>query len=251
MHYYNFHIGDYKSHTHHLSVIEDCAYRRLLDHYYLHELPIKQREIARQIGMRDYEAEVLSVLEEFFTSTESGYVHRRAEVEIAHFRSKIEQASKAGKASAERRLNGRSTDVQPTNNQEPITNNHKPITNVEIRPPTGVKRHSIDCQHQKVIDLYHEHLPNHQKVEVWHDTRKSMLRTRWNEIHEELYKENPECTEDDILKWWADFFKFIAKSKFLTGKTYSKDKRPFMVDLEWIVRPTNFTKIIERKYHGD
>ncbi|NDH69342.1 MAG: DUF1376 domain-containing protein, partial [Gammaproteobacteria bacterium] len=33
MHYYQFHIGDYKSHTHHLSLLEDLAYRRLLDFY--------------------------------------------------------------------------------------------------------------------------------------------------------------------------------------------------------------------------
>ena len=135
MHYYSFHIGDYKSHTHHLNIIEDLAYRRLLDHYYLHEAPIKQRDIARQIGMRDHEAEVLSVLEEFFLSTEVGYINPRADKEIEVYRQKVEQASRAGKASAERRLNVRSTkrstdsstasstDVQPTSNQEPVTSN--------------------------------------------------------------------------------------------------------------------------------
>ena len=55
MHYYSFHIGDYMSHTRHLSLIEDLAFRRLLDFYYLHEQPIKQRDIARQIGMREHD----------------------------------------------------------------------------------------------------------------------------------------------------------------------------------------------------
>jgi uncharacterized protein YdaU (DUF1376 family) len=126
MHYYQFNIGDYASHTRHLNVIEDCAYRRLLDFYYLHEKPIKQHDIARQINMREHEQEVLSVLNEFFLSSEEGFVSPRANKEIEHYHSKIDQASKAGKASAERRFNGRSTDVQPTNNQEPLTNNHKP-----------------------------------------------------------------------------------------------------------------------------
>jgi uncharacterized protein YdaU (DUF1376 family) len=132
MHYFNFHIGDYKSHTHHLSPIEDVAYRRLLDHYYLHEAPIKQREIARQIGLRDYEQEVLSILEEFFVSTEAGYINHRADKEIEEYHSKKEQASRAGRASAQQRankrttdvqqtFNERSTDVQPTSNQEPVT----------------------------------------------------------------------------------------------------------------------------------
>jgi len=124
MHYYQFNIGDYASHTRHLSPIEDIAYRRLLDIYYLHEQPLNSciASVARQIGMKEYESEVGLVLEEFFTLSDQGWVSSRADKEIAHYHSKIEQASKAGKASAERRSNARSTGVQPTNNQEPITN---------------------------------------------------------------------------------------------------------------------------------
>ena len=85
MHYYSFHIGDYKSHTHHLTLMEDLAYRRLLDHYYLHQAPIKQQDIARQIGMRDQEQDVLTVLNEFFISTEDGFVNPRADKEIAAY----------------------------------------------------------------------------------------------------------------------------------------------------------------------
>jgi uncharacterized protein YdaU (DUF1376 family) len=138
MHYYQFNIGDYVSHTRHLSPIEDIAYRRLLDAYYLSERPFNSglAVVARQIGLRDFEQEVSIVLDEFFKLTEDGWVNSRADKEIAHFKGKIEQASRAGKASAERRNNTRSTDVQPTNNQEPITNNHKPKNTVA--PPEGV-----------------------------------------------------------------------------------------------------------------
>ena len=65
--------------------MEDLAFRRLLDHYYLHQSPIKQREIARQIGMRDFEQDVLTVLEEFFVSTDDGYINPRADKEIKAF----------------------------------------------------------------------------------------------------------------------------------------------------------------------
>jgi uncharacterized protein YdaU (DUF1376 family) len=138
MHYYQFNIGDYVSHTRHLSPIEDIAYRRLLDAYYLSERPLNigLTSVARQIGLRDYEEEVGIVLQEFFRLTDDGWINTRADKEIAHFHSKIQQASKAGKASAERRSNARSTDVQPTNNQEPLTNNHKPKNTVA--PPFGV-----------------------------------------------------------------------------------------------------------------
>ena len=145
MHYYQFHIGDYKSHTHHLTVLEDIAYRRLLDHYYLHEAPIKQRDIARQIGMRDHEQEVLSVLNEFFVSTDKGFVSARADEEIAKYREMVD----AGKRGAAKRW-GKGGDTPPNGeaisppNATPIaTNNHKPITNNQepkntVAPPDGV-----------------------------------------------------------------------------------------------------------------
>ena len=143
VHYYQFHIGDYKSHTHHLTVLEDIAYRRLLDHYYLHEAPIKQRDIARQIGMRDQEQEVLSVLNEFFVSTDKGFVSARADEEIAKYREMVD----AGKRGAAKRWLS-PPDAPPiappnatpiaTNNQEPITNNHKPKNTNTVAPPDGV-----------------------------------------------------------------------------------------------------------------
>jgi uncharacterized protein YdaU (DUF1376 family) len=146
MHYYNFHIGDYKSHTHHLSLMEDIAYRRLLDYYYLHEHPIKQRDIARQIGMKDQEQEVLTVLDEFFTNTESGYINPRADDEISKYRG----LSEAGKRGASKRWEKPSdshpiaTPLPPYShpNATPIaTKNQEPITNKEntaTATPEGV-----------------------------------------------------------------------------------------------------------------
>jgi len=250
MHYYQFNIGDYVSHTRHLSPIEDIAYRRLLDAYYLSERPLNSglASVARQIGLREYEQEVGLVLEEFFVLGEDGWTSNRADKEIAHFHSKIEQASRAGKASAERRSNARSTDVQPTNNQEPITNNQ---VNTNICPPDGERadKKLPSCQHEAVIELYHKHLPTLRRVEVWNDARKGYLRQRWREVAEELSKEK-EILAADILGWFADFFQHIASSKFLTGRVNSKDGRAFLADLEWILKPSNFAKIVEGKYHG-
>ena len=139
MHYYQFNIGDYQSHTAHLEPLEDLAYRRMLDWCYLHEkpLPFEANEIARIIRLRDHASVVRDVLNEFFSRYGEGWVCDRVLEEIEHYKAKIEQASRAGKASAERRNNARSTDVQPTNNQEPITNNHKPVKNT-VAPPSGV-----------------------------------------------------------------------------------------------------------------
>jgi uncharacterized protein YdaU (DUF1376 family) len=254
MHYYQLNIGDYLSHTKHLDLMEDLAYRRLLDLYYLHERPLNSgiASVARQIGMRDHENEVKSVLEEFFHLSDDGWINHRADKEIKHFHGKIDQASRAGKASAERRMSGRSTDVQ-------LTNNHKPITNNQIKPsicppdgelePAPIKK-LPECNHKAVIELYHENLPTMRRVEVWNETRAGYLRQRWREVATELAQEKA-IEVGDVLNWWAEFFQSVGKSRFLTGRVNSKDGRAFVADLEWILKPSNFAKIVEGKYHGN
>jgi len=143
MHYFQFHIGDYKSHTHHLSLLEDLAYRRLLDFYFLHENPIKHRDIARQIGMRDHEEDVMTVLNEFFISTPEGFVNPRADKEIKQYK----EFAEAGKRGAAKRWGtppNEEANSPPnatpiaTNNHKPITTNHKPkreIATIVACPP--------------------------------------------------------------------------------------------------------------------
>ena len=135
MHYYQFNVGDYTAHTKHLTLLEDIAYRRLLDLLYLHEQPLMLvvAITARKIGMADHIDVVESVLNEFFQKTKKGWTQSRATLEIDKFHGKIKQASDAGKASAEARknkVNGRSTDsstgVQPNIKQE--TRNKKQET---------------------------------------------------------------------------------------------------------------------------
>lgn len=135
MHYYSFNIGDYASHTRHLSPTEDIAYRRMLDLYYMSEKPLPEdpAEVTRLINMRDYPSDVMTVLEEFFTPVEGvGWVNTKVDAEISKYHGKRESASRAGKASVESKLNKRSTDVQRTFNTNSTdvqpTNNHKPIT---------------------------------------------------------------------------------------------------------------------------
>lgn len=151
MNYYPFHIGDYASHTRGLSLLEDLAYRRLMDEYYLAERPLNgcSTDVARLIGMADYEREVAYVLSRYFTETDGDWVHERIENELAAFKNKQEKASAAGKASAESRknkgkrtnvqqtFNERSTDVQRSStNQEPRTN----ISTTDVVDKTHAKR---------------------------------------------------------------------------------------------------------------
>jgi uncharacterized protein YdaU (DUF1376 family) len=102
MNYYPFHLGDYAAHTAHLEPLEDLAYRRMLDLYYLREqaLPEDTSEIARLIRMRANVAEVEAVLREFFTNNDGdGWIHLRCEAEISKMQDR--QATSEAKAAHE------------------------------------------------------------------------------------------------------------------------------------------------------
>lgn len=97
-----------------------------------------------------------------------------------------------------------------------------------------------DCPHQEIIALYHELLPTGTQVRVWNGTRAKHLQARWRESEKR-----------QSLDWWRRFFNYVADSEFLTGRTPAPaNRKPFLVGLDWLVKPDNFAKVIEGKYHG-
>ena len=90
MNYYQHHLGDYLRDTAHLSMLEDGAYRRLIDAYYIRERPLpgELREVYRLVrasSKQDKEA-VDTVLREFFQHTPDGWLHGRCERELERCR---------------------------------------------------------------------------------------------------------------------------------------------------------------------
>jgi len=143
MHYYQFNIGDYKSHTEHLSEMEDLTYRRLLDWYYLHEspIPLDESEVARQIRMRSHSDCIAVVLREYFEHTPDGWVHHRANKELAKAGDKSQKASESAKVRWSKQKDANALPTQSegnaTHNTEHITQNteHKNKSTVVACPP--------------------------------------------------------------------------------------------------------------------
>ena len=134
MHYYQWNIGDYKSHTEHLSEMEDLCYRRLLDWYYLHEIPIPLdlNETARQIRMRSHSDCIAIVLHEYFEQTENGWVHHRANLEIAKAGDKSQKASENAKARWNKH-NKTDANEMRTHSESNATHNTQHITQDTIK----------------------------------------------------------------------------------------------------------------------
>ena len=146
MNYYPFHVGDYAAHTAHLEPMEDIAYRRMLDLYYLREspLPADPAEVARLIRMRGNLAEVEAVLREFFREGPDGWLHARCDAELSRMQDKQAKAKASAQASVsarqarqtsertanvERTLNERSTEAElPTPTPTPTPKKDKEDT---------------------------------------------------------------------------------------------------------------------------
>jgi len=130
MNYYQFHIGDYRSATMHLTDEEDLAYRRLLDMYYDSEQPIPRETqwVSRRLRVG---CEVVNrVLQDFFVECEKGWKHLRCDMEIAGYRDIVARNQRNGKLGGRPRktqsVTSRNPVVTLTSNQEPVTSNQKP-----------------------------------------------------------------------------------------------------------------------------
>ena len=97
--YYPHHIGDYLKDTVHLSMLEDAAYRRMLDIYYSSEkpLPLDLGWLCRLVRAFSPEerAAVEFVRNQFFEKYEDGWRNQRAdkEIKLSYKRAKVARAN--------------------------------------------------------------------------------------------------------------------------------------------------------------
>jgi uncharacterized protein YdaU (DUF1376 family) len=201
MHYYQFNIGDYQSHTSHLSEIEDLIYRRLLDWYYLHEcpIPLDEAEVSRQIRMRSHIESIAIVLREYFECTDDGWIHHRANKEIAKADEKSEKAS----ASAKARWSKKDANALPTQSESNATHNTLPITQDTLPKTQKKKSTSVAC-------------PDSVSQQVWDDwmtvrkekKAKTLTETGWNQFVKQVEKAGwsiEQAISHCCLKQWVGF----------------------------------------------
>lgn len=129
MHYYQFNIGDYIGKTAHLTVAEDCIYRRLIDMYYDTERPIpaETKAVIRRLRLNNLDEELASVLSEFFRlEGDNCWHHERIDRDISAYKAKADRARNNGK------LGGRPVKTKVVISENPDETqskaNHKPLT---------------------------------------------------------------------------------------------------------------------------
>jgi uncharacterized protein YdaU (DUF1376 family) len=207
---YRFHLGDYSAHTKHLTLLEDLAYRRMLDLYYTQEapLPAESKKIARLIGMADHLDLVESVLTEFFQDTPEGWRNDRCEEEIAGF-TEMKNAGRKGAAKrwgGNRVPNGEAMGSLCPPHEDPNATNTNTNTNIESigagKSFPSIEEAEAFCKGQ--------HLPT-GFVQEWHSNRASQGWVKGNGI--------------PITNWQADLKSWIyrqAREDIAKGRTSTK-----------------------------
>lgn len=86
-----------------------------------------------------------------------------------------------------------------------------------------------EVPYQKIVDLYHETLPELPKVLKITEDRKRHLNARW--------KEHPD------LDFWRDYFSKVKEKDFLMGKV-----KNWKADFDFLINEKKFIKILEGGY---
>lgn len=135
------------------------------------------------------------------------------------------------------------TGTSPADSLLPLTDS---LSVSSLREDTG--RQSLPvCPHQRILDLYHEKIPEKRRHTSWDGIRQENLAARWRWLLANKNKKTGKLyfnTAEEGVEWFGHFFIHCRKSKFLMEKC-----RVFC--LEWAVKKANFHKIIEGAYHND
>lgn len=261
MHYYKRNIGDYAKKAGRLSMLEHGAYTLLLDACYDRErFPTLDEAIEWTWARTDAEIEAVKfVLARFFTLEDGRYVQARIAEEVAKYHeTSTKNAQIAAEREAKRKQAARSVHAtspaghEAPPNQEPLTNNQEPkedmaktgdaalspILDLEDEPDVPTQPSVDTCPHQAIVALFNELLPSACQIREWNATRQQLLRSRWRE---DKRRQN--------IEWWRRFFTYVGESDFLMGRASTPGRKPFLLDINWLLNHTNFTKVREGKYH--
>lgn len=265
MNYFPFHIGDYASATRHLSWEEDCAFRRLLDVYYTTEkaLPTELKQVCRLVlATTETQREaVQTVLDEFFTLTDAGWINSRADVEISAMRDKQQkQRDKAnkrwhkppeepGSAPAMPR-HGEPDAAASKNDADAMPPTPTPTPTPVIKEPNGsVAGKPPTCPHAELVDLYHETLPELPQVRLLSDSRKRALAAFWRWILTSTRADGTRRaqTADQALTWARDYFLRARDNDFLMGRTGRQGEHSaWQCDIDFLLTERGKKHVIEK-----
>jgi hypothetical protein len=109
---------------------------------------------------------------------------------------------------------------------------------------------SLNCPVEKIVDAYHRLMPDNPRCKILNAPRRAAIKSRWLEASKLTCKPFGYATIQDGIAAWEQFFATCANSQFLTGKaTPQAGKAPFFANVDFLMAPSSFAKILENFYH--
>ena len=228
-------------------------------------------------------------LSEFFNDTGTHWQHSRIDTDLEIANAAQKQRSDAGKASAEAKKRTRQTEIKKVINDRTNDRTNDRSTTVDFSLQRNVNETStnknrieeireeeirIDINQEivptvlvtadgdhspestlphadkpvslkpkipidEIIATFHEVLPDLPACKKLTTKRVASIRQRWK--------------SGDLpdLKTWRDYFEYVSLSEFLCGKMPPTESYPrtFFADIDFLINESNYTKILEGKYH--
>jgi len=220
MHYYQFNISVWSLHTSHLTLEEECVYRRLLDYYYDTEKPIPEetKQVIRRLRLVNYEHVVEQILGEFFHLEQDGWHNNRADIEISDYQAKAEKARLNGKKGGRPKQNkGIETESVILANPEETTlkANYKLLTNnYELieKNTTGKPAVTLSVWLEKIKVLGESPIQETDSIFDYASDAGipiDYLRATWVEFKTEFSEKS-----DKKKDWRAHFRNFVRKNYY-------------------------------------
>lgn len=290
MNYWQRWIGAVLKQTGDLSCTEMGVFDRLMDHYYAKEEPLpgdidKCCRIVRAMTKHERDA-VESVLKQFFVLDGDVYRNDRCDQELTAAQPKLDAARTNGARggrpkknpdpnppTTHKKPNGFAPGTHDEPRAKPLQSPDSSLRSEEARsydlararrpddpprltlvgeppePKTAANSSMPDCPHGEVLALWAEVLPSmpQHTPSMWRGAREVHLRARWREAAASEHW----ASKADGMAYFRRLFGYVGQSSFLTGRAKQHgDRRPFVIELEWLVKPANWAKVVEGKYHG-
>jgi len=103
----------------------------------------------------------------------------------------------------------------------------------EIEEDTAATQRGAVCPFKTIVELYHTLAPSFPKIRSVDGNRRKAVSARWRQWHD--------------LEVFRTIFTKAEASSFLKGG----GKNNWHADFDWMMKPTNFQKILEGKYDSD
>lgn len=230
MHHYKWNIGDYSSRTAHLNLLEDIAYRRMIDLYHMTESPlsVETQTVSRLIRMSEHCELVERILNEFFFLKKDGWHQQRCDTDIEEYRNRSKINKEVGKLGGRPKKTQTVISENPDGyekkpnrnpNQEPITSNQEPVFPPIATPASGGRKKKVSYEDDENFTYFWD---QYRMPEGREKGSKKKAFTEWRNLN---------LNDQEYAFYMLDLY--LAETNKNEGGRYRKQVYLYLKDRLW------------------